>query len=219
MLEVACGPALGLGYLARHARRVVGGDYTESLVRLAAAHYGTRLPVLRFDAHALPFETGTVDVVILFEAIYYLARPGDFLVETRRVLRRDGTLLVCSANPSWSGFAPSPLSVRYYAVPELAALLEKADFAAEIFGCVPVDTASPVGGGLALVRRAAVRLHLMPRTMKGRERLKRIVYGKLSPLPAEIDASPYANAFPLVPLPSLEPATACKVLYAVARVR
>lgn len=29
VLEVACGAGLGLGYLARFAKRVVGGDYDE----------------------------------------------------------------------------------------------------------------------------------------------------------------------------------------------
>ena len=30
VLEVACGPGLGLGYLAKQATLVVGGDYTKS---------------------------------------------------------------------------------------------------------------------------------------------------------------------------------------------
>jgi 2-polyprenyl-3-methyl-5-hydroxy-6-metoxy-1,4-benzoquinol methylase len=40
VLEVACGAGQGLGYLALKAKRVVGGDCTEELVRLAKDHYG-----------------------------------------------------------------------------------------------------------------------------------------------------------------------------------
>ena len=32
VLEVACGPGVGLGYLARHAGEIVGGDLTGSLL-------------------------------------------------------------------------------------------------------------------------------------------------------------------------------------------
>ena len=37
VFEVACGA--GLGYLARRASSVVGGDYTDSLLRIAQSHY------------------------------------------------------------------------------------------------------------------------------------------------------------------------------------
>jgi galactose-1-phosphate uridylyltransferase len=36
------------------------------------------------------------------------------------------------------------------------------------------------------IKRTAVNLHLMPKTMKGKEFLKRIFMGKLVPLPPEI---------------------------------
>src|SRR5262249_16211790 len=71
VLEVACGPGQGLGYLAGKARSVVGGDCTEKLVNRAQAYYGDRLKVMHFDGQAMPFEDHSFDVVILFEALYY----------------------------------------------------------------------------------------------------------------------------------------------------
>lgn len=65
VLEVACGPGLGLGYLAQKAKKVVGGDYTEYLLKLAQEHYRGKIELLRLDAHTLPFKEGTFDVVIL----------------------------------------------------------------------------------------------------------------------------------------------------------
>ena len=65
VLEVACGSGQGLGYLAGKANRVVGGDYTEKLLRTAQRHYRGRIPLVRFDAHELPFKEGTFDLVIL----------------------------------------------------------------------------------------------------------------------------------------------------------
>ena len=72
VLEAAGGAGMGLGLLARTARRVVGGDFTMSLLRRAAAHHGSRIPLIRFDAQRLPFRNEAHDVVVLYEAIYYL---------------------------------------------------------------------------------------------------------------------------------------------------
>ncbi|MGH2400581.1 MAG: class I SAM-dependent methyltransferase, partial [bacterium] len=68
VLEVACGPGIGLGYLGRSARVVVGGDYDETMLQTAHAHYRDRARVLRLDAHTLPFAGRAFDVIILFEA-------------------------------------------------------------------------------------------------------------------------------------------------------
>src|SRR2546427_9416346 len=72
VLEVACGAGQGLGYLAKKAKLVVGGDYTENLLRVAQRSYNRRVPLLHLDAHALPFRDSSFDVVLLYEAIYYL---------------------------------------------------------------------------------------------------------------------------------------------------
>ncbi|MEK7217323.1 MAG: class I SAM-dependent methyltransferase [Chloroflexota bacterium] len=96
ILEVACGSGMGLGFLARTAKRVVGGDCTQGLLRQARKHYGARIPLVRLDAHGLPFRDSSFDAIILYEAIYYLADPSLFLQECRRVLREGGSLIVCS---------------------------------------------------------------------------------------------------------------------------
>ena len=77
VLEVACGTGSGLGNFARAgATSVIGGDYTENLVVHAARHYRGRLNMLRLDAQALPFRSQSFDLIVLFEAIYYLRNPS-----------------------------------------------------------------------------------------------------------------------------------------------
>lgn len=216
VLEVACGPGIGLGYLGRSARQVVGGDYDEAMLRGARAHYRDRAPVLRIDAHVLPFAAQTFDVVILFEAVYYLQHPRRFIRETHRVLRPQGVLLVSTVNREWMGFNPSPYTFRYFSAPELAALLQEEGFDVELFGGFPAQAASPNGRILAAVRRAAVRLHLIPRSMKGKEVLKRFIYGRLTPLPPEaVDGM--APLSPLTALRNGDLTRGWKVLYAVGR--
>ncbi len=214
VLEVACGSGPGLGYLAGTARRVIGGDVTESLVRRAYEHYRGRLPILRLDAHGLPFRDRSFDVTILYEAIYYLDWPARFVAECRRVLRGDGIVLICSVNREWPDFNPSPLSTRYFAAGELAALLRQGGFDPELYGAFAVARDSVRDVAVSAIRRLAVALHLVPRTMRGKELLKRIFLGALVPVPAELDegVAPYSSP---APIPLDGPCPGYKVLYAV----
>jgi SAM-dependent methyltransferase len=215
VLEVGCGAGMGLGALADTARRVVGGDCAEELLTVARRHYGRRVPLLRLDAQCLPFRDGVFDVVVLYEAIYYLERAHDFLAESRRVLRSGGTLLVCSANPELETFNPSPLSTRYWSARELAALLECAGFEVKLHGAF-ADT--PDGRAATLIRLAkltAVRLGLMPRTMRGKEFLKRLFFGRLTALPAQLTVRP-ADLSRLKPLVNAD-AGRHKVVYAIGQ--
>jgi ubiquinone/menaquinone biosynthesis C-methylase UbiE len=214
VLEVACGAGQGLGFIASSARSVVGGDYTEPLLLVARRHYADRVPLVRLDAHRLPFRDRSFDLVILYEAIYYLRDPVEFCRETVRVLRAGGKLLICSANPKWPGFHASPLSVKYYDADGLRDLLTRSGFSCEVYGAFPVNDRSWWEKLLSIIRWIAVRSHLIPRTMKGRALLKRIFYQSLVPCPNEITEGIATNA-PLVPLRDLGHASQFKVLYAV----
>jgi len=219
VLEVACGAGQGLGYLARTAQRVVGGDIDEKVLRFAVEHYGERdnIEVKILDAHQLPVEEDTFDVVLIFEAIYYLAQPERFLQECRRVLRRGGLAVIVSVNPEWSDFNPSPYSTYYLSARELAELGETDGFDVETLGAFPATRKGVKGAVISLIKRTAVSMHLMPKTMEGKEFLKRLFYGRLVPLPAEVDDS-MGEYHPPVPIEcSSSPVTQYKVIYAICR--
>jgi SAM-dependent methyltransferase len=214
VLEAACGPGRGLGYLGQTARSVTGGDLTPGLVETAARHYGDRVKVLELDAQKLPFPGASFDTVILFEAIYYLPEAGKFVSEALRVLRPHGTLVLCSANREWSEFNPSPLSVRYYSAGELRDLLTARGFSVELHAGFEASPGSPAGRAIGWVRRMAVRLRLIPGSMKWKAWLKRLFYGRLAALGPEIDTS--SPVEPLVKIAEF-PVRRYKVLYAIGR--
>ena len=195
VLEVACGGGPGLGYLLKRARRVFGGDYTQRLLVEAARHYRGRIPLVRLDAHALPVRSGSIGVVLLHEALYYLAEAPRFIDEAWRVLSRPGCLIVSTINREWADFNPSPLSTHYFSGKELLALLRDHGFQTEIYGAFPLCPGSPSDRLVSIIRRVAVGLHLIPRTMRGKELLKRIFLGQLAAFPAEVvDAMAPYNA-------------------------
>jgi ubiquinone/menaquinone biosynthesis C-methylase UbiE len=217
VLEVACGAGQGLGMLRRHARHVIGGDYTPRLLDMARAHYGSRIPLVRLDGELLPFGDASVDVVILYEALYYLRDARAFVREARRILRPGGKLIICTVNREWADFNPSPFSQTYHSAAELRALLNAAGFESSLLGAFPVEDATVTDQLVSLVKRSAVALGLMPKTMRGKRLFKRIFLGRLVPFPAEIrdGIAPYREP---VPLQSGSPANTYKVLYAVGAV-
>jgi SAM-dependent methyltransferase len=214
VLEAGCGAGMGLPVLGRVARSVQAGDVDAENLRAARAGCAghANVSLRAFQAQNLPFPDEAFDLVLLFEAIYYVPDVRRFLEETRRVLRPGGTLLIVTVNPEWEGFNPSPLKTRYWSTADLLTTLRERGFAARVHGAFP-ETASLNTRVIGLVRRAAVALDLIPRTMRGKAILKRLFYGRLKAVPALVGAS--------IAPPTLEELDAAgsrhhRVLYATA---
>ena len=215
VLEVACGTGQGAGYLAGLASSYRAGDYSEKILEIARGHYGERIEFQQLDAQQLPFENGSFDVVVLFEAIYYLSSAERFVAEGRRVLRRGGKVLIATANKDLFDFNASPHSYTYYGVPDLRDLFSRYGFTSTFFGNTPVSSLSWRQRMLRPVKTIVVNLGLMPKTMSGKKILKRLVFGSLVPMPAEIVAGMVHYVDP-DPIPADHPDRKHKVLYCVA---
>lgn len=213
VLEVACGAGLGLEALARTARSVTAGDCDPvNLAFARSAHAGDlRTKLRQFDATDLPYEAHSFDVVLLFEALYYIPAASQFFSEAYRVLRPGGCLLLVSVNPDWSGFNPSPCSVRYHSAMELASEMSKAGFQAQLGAAFP-ESPGPRQACVRLVRKMAVRLHWIPSTMAGKRFLKRLFYGRLERVAPRLeDVAPPDSLRPVSEIPDL---SLYRVLYA-----
>lgn len=215
VLEVACGPGIGLGLLASRASQVVGGDFTDGLVRQARAQYGSRVPLVRLDAQALPFRPGSFDVAVMFEAIYFIPDARKALSSIAGVLAPGGQFIVGSVSPARPGFIKAPGSTRYWDARALSAELAAAGFVTEVFGSVPLGSPGMAGRVIAAARRAATALGVMPKTMRGKRLLKRMVFGTLVPFPMEIDGAAESTAAPQ-PLESPDQADQYLVYFVVA---
>ncbi len=214
--EIACGAGLGLGWIARMARSVEAGDLDDTNCRLALETYAGRdkIRIRRMDALDLPFADDSLDLVLLFEAIYYLRDAEAFLEEAGRVLRPGGTLLVSTVNREWTGFNPSPFHTRYFSASELKDALSRAGFAANL----KAGFAERRGFRdrlIGAVRRAAVGARLIPATMAGKAFLKRLFYGSLEPIPRELE--PGRASSQLVPIGPGSDLRGYRTLYAEAR--
>ncbi len=189
VVEVACGTGQGLGYLLKIANSLEAGDYSDQIIAIARQHYEDRIILRQFDAQNMPFGDQSKDVFILFEAIYYLPDAERFVSECDRVLRPGGVVLTATANKDLYDFNPSPNSCQYFGVVELNRLYSKYGFKTEFFGDTPLDKVSLRQKLLRPVKKGVISLGLMPKSMAGKKLLKRLIFGNLITMPAEIGPS------------------------------
>ncbi len=217
VLEVACGGGQGLGLLAANAKYVVGGDFESKNLTYARQTYAKKpnVQVIQLDAHHLPFLDTSFDLILIYEAIYYLKNPNQFLEECSRVLRPGGVLIICTANKDWPDFNPSPFSHRYFSVPELHELLGSHGFSSIFYGAFPDFTHSTLDHVKSFIKKIAVKMHLMPKTMKGKVLLKRLFFGGLVQMPKEFKNGQTPYTAP-VSIPSQMPDLVHTAIYAVA---
>jgi len=218
VLEVACGSGMGLGYLAEVANKVVGGDIDEKNIALAKKIYQNRknTQIELMDAHVIDHPDGSFDLVLLYEALYYLREPKKFVSEASRLLKKNGVLIVCTVNKDWADFHPSDYTYQYFSAPELYDLFKNTFPDVKLFGAFRIENKGLKNAIISVIKRAAVKFDLIPGSLKARAYLKRIFMGRLHPLPEEIseDMTPYEEP---VPIPSESITQDFKIIYAVAR--
>jgi ubiquinone/menaquinone biosynthesis C-methylase UbiE len=216
ILEVACGSGMGLGYLSAGAKSVVGGDIDHKNVDLALTAYkNSPIRVKEMDAHHLPFEDKSFDLVLLFEALYYLQKPEIFIKEAARIIRDNGILMVCTVNKDWIDFHPSPFTHFYFSAPELNSLLKPSFQEIAMFGAFPVQMKGIKTSLISRIKRIAVCFNLIPNSLTARAYMKRIFMGPLKPIPPQVTdcMAPYE---PPVPISFSAPTSEFKIVYALA---
>jgi SAM-dependent methyltransferase len=217
VLEVACGTGMGLGFLSKIAKSVTGGDIDKRNMSVALNTYEDSLVHVReMDAHDLPFADCSLDLILLFEAIYYLREPEIFLKEAVRTLRGEGTLIICTVNKDWADFHPSPYVYKYYSAPELFFLLKKYFEKVDLYGAFSTRADGILGHCASSLKRIAVRFNLVPDSLSARTYLKRLFIGSLQPLPNQVFEN-MASYEPPLPIPMDGLNSDYKIIYAVAQ--
>jgi ubiquinone/menaquinone biosynthesis C-methylase UbiE len=215
VLEMACGTGPGLGHLQKVSRRFSAGDIAPTVLAHAKLHYGDRIDLHQFNATCTPFADASFDVVILFEAIYYLPDVDALLSEVKRLLRPGGQFLIATANKDLFDFNPSPFSHRYFNPPELRDLLARHGFSSSFCAGSPVPEVGQRQRLIRAMKKAAVGMHLIPTSMNGKRLLKRLVFGKLVRMPVELTTDDASYQAP-TPISSDHPDKRHQVLYCVA---
>lgn len=135
VLDAGCGEGYGVAMLAdAGARRVVGADLDEAVVRHVAATYGAdrrgRVEAVACELRDLPLADDEVDLAVSFQVIEHLHDIPGYLTSLRRVTRPGGEVLI--ATPNRLTFTPgsavpvNPFHTREFTADELRDELEAA---------------------------------------------------------------------------------------------
>lgn len=219
VLELGCGSGQGFGLL-REAGQILGGDASLVLLRQCQSHYRSRVPLVQLSADALPLQANSFDLVLLFEASYYVPNMARAFGEIDRVLRPGGQAVFVNANPERPDFIHSPHSVYYHTADEFRTALEHRGYQMKIEGAFPLVDANASAASLILgklftwTRRILETFRLIPKTLRGRARLKRLLSKKSVLVPSELtkDFAPPVGRTELRPGPVL----GYKVIYTTA---
>ena len=217
VIEAGCGTGQGLGYLKNISKSIIGFDVSDEVLAQPRAHYGDRIDIRTADAMNMPFEDNSADTILLYEALYYVPEATRFIQDAKRVLRNGGHLLIVNANKDLYDFNPSPHSHVYHGTTELKNELGAEGFAiVEMAGGTPLEKLSLKQKVLRPVKKIVVKFGLMPKTMAGKKLLKRLVFGNMVSMPAEIDANTCTYT-PPSPIDANTPNTTHKVIYCAAK--
>lgn len=140
VLDVACGNGNATLAAARRFARVTGTDYVPDMLDKAKARSradGLAIDFFEADAEALPFETGSFDVVLSTFGVMFAPNHAVAATELLRVCRPAGRIGLASWTPT--GFVGALLRVvgRYVPPPagvQSPALWGKREHLAELFG-------------------------------------------------------------------------------------
>ena len=98
VLDIASGDGVLAELLAPHSQEYICVDASARVVAAASERLRrfAHVVVREGDMHALPFEDGHFDLVVLMHALTYAAHPAVAVAEAARVLRPGGRLLLSS---------------------------------------------------------------------------------------------------------------------------
>jgi malonyl-CoA O-methyltransferase len=103
ILDLGCAAGTGSRELARRFRRarVTSLDLSRRMLQAgkSARSRFARIREVQADAAALPFATGSFDLVVANLLLPWIDRPGDVFAEIRRVLQKDGLFAFSTLGP------------------------------------------------------------------------------------------------------------------------
>jgi ubiquinone/menaquinone biosynthesis C-methylase UbiE len=134
-LEVGVGQGYGIQSIAKVASSYTGIEYSIENINYLKKMY-SNYTIKHADAHSMPFDSSSFEVVNALAMIYYLDFEI-FLKEVERILTLNGTFFFCTSNKDVPGFNESPFTTKYYSIPDLNQILTNYGFEVEFFGSFP----------------------------------------------------------------------------------
>ena len=138
VLDAPCGSGYGAKLLSFGTRKVFGIDIFLGAIKHAEEFFSNKKSTfLVGDIQNMKkkFSSGQFDKVISFEGIEHLKNPEKFLLEAKRVLKKDGRLIISTPRKPHG----SPYHIYEFTLEEFVILLSKYFTIEKMFGQIYTD--------------------------------------------------------------------------------
>ncbi len=97
ILDVSCGTGTVLSLLLAKNQdiKAYGLDSSEDMINMAEKKLTNNATLSIGDSEHIPYDNGSFDVVICTHSFHHYANPSKVLNEMYRVLKKNGTLIIC----------------------------------------------------------------------------------------------------------------------------
>lgn len=107
VLDIASGEGYGSFILSKNALEVIGVDIDVEVVNSAKNKYSNdNLKYIAGSVDNIPLKSNSIDVVISFETIEHHDKHKEMLLEIKRVLKKDGLLIMSSPDKKYYSDIP-----------------------------------------------------------------------------------------------------------------
>lgn len=108
VLDIASGEGYGSFILSKNALEVIGVDIDFEAVNNANNKYSNdNLKYITGSAENIPLKSNSIDVVVSFETIEHHDKHEEMLLEIKRVLKKDGLLIMSSPDKKYYSDIPN----------------------------------------------------------------------------------------------------------------
>lgn len=110
--------------------KCIGVEYSQELINI---NKDKSIEIIQGDAQNLPLKDNSFNVAIATAVIEHLSEPFKLLTEAHRVLKKDGILILTTANPFFDKIAHligrgDPTHQKTFGLKELKKMFQKANF-------------------------------------------------------------------------------------------
>lgn len=97
-LEIGCGTGIYSALIANNVKRLVATDMSNEMLALARTKLNqyANVEIRREDCYAISYKDNTFDSILLANLIHIVTDPLSVLKESRRVLKKNGRIIVIS---------------------------------------------------------------------------------------------------------------------------
>lgn len=135
VLEIGFGEGYGAASLSESCSAYDAVDITDEWLKHAREKYGSeKLSFNLYDGNRLPYDDGSIDVIVSMQVIEHVKDYFSYLKDIRRVLKPSGIAILSTPNKKTMISGINPYHYKEFALDELQDDLEKVFGTVEIHG-------------------------------------------------------------------------------------